>query len=119
MYRAGVNGLRTGVFAWADPETGRADNSRTSDAQILGFVLAQRATRFVPSGYQITLSSAGDFWALFAAGANAGDRVYASTVDGSVISGETDDAELTPWFVASNAAPGQCAIISTWSRITS
>ncbi len=124
---ADPDGLAVGVFGWADPETGLAANERTDPRQLLGFVLpvyngvcAIRRTHtraYVRPGYGVTLCAAGDFWARFDAGAQAGQPVYASLVDGAVISGYAAGAELTPWFVATNAGPGGLAIITTWSKV--
>ena len=47
-----------------------------------------------------------------------GNPVYASLTDGSALSGESDDSELTPWLVCSNAYPGQLAIVSTSAIFT-
>jgi hypothetical protein len=122
---AAPDGLAVGVFGWADPDTGYAANERTSAGQILGFVIpvydgawpVQRLPgrrAFVRPGFQVTLCSGGDFWAKFDAGAEVGAPVYASIVDGSAISGYAADAELTRWVVATAAAPGELAIISTY-----
>jgi hypothetical protein len=122
---ASPDGLAVGVFGWADPDTGYAANERTGDQQLLGFVLpvwegsypvfrpyGRRA--YVRPGYQVTLCSGGDFWAKFDAGAEVGAPVYASIVDGSAISGYAADAELTRWTVATPAAPGELAIITSY-----
>lgn len=125
---AAPDGLAVGVFGWADPDTGQAANERTSPGQLLGFVLpvyggaypVQRVPgrpAFIRPGYQVTLCSRGDFWACFANGASFGQPVYASLVDGSVISGYAANAELTPWVVAMDAAPGELAIISTYLQV--
>lgn len=118
------DGIAVGRFGWADRSTGYARNERTASDQLLGFVLpyvgrGQRAyvnagLVYVRPGLEVTLCSRGDFYARFIRGARAGDRVYASLVDGSVISGSADDTEITPWFVVTSSAPGQLAIISPW-----
>ncbi len=122
---ADPDGLAVGVFGWADFDTGMAANTRTAAAQRLGFVLpawgmsAIRRTwtrTYVRPGYQITLMAGGDFWARFEGGAQIGAQVYASLVDGAAVSGYAADAEATPWYVATDAAPGELAIISTWSK---
>lgn len=112
-------------FAWADPNTGLVFPSLVAGA-LLGFVQpvagfrrrlteATAAGLMIRPGYQCTLFSAGDFFARFPAGAVAGNRVYASVLDGNAFSGEADDAEPTPWFVTTSCGPGGLAIISTWS----
>lgn len=121
------DGLAVGMFAWADPESGLAFNAPPSGASLLGFVLpvwgGNRRVHIVPGrvlirpGIEVTLAAAGDFVAPFPYGAIPGQPVYASTVDGAPISGYSEAAVLTPWFVCSHAPPGGLAIISTWSKI--
>jgi hypothetical protein len=119
------DGLAVGRFGWADRSTGRAANERTNPEQLLGFVLptigggqkvyVELGLVYVRPGLEVTLCSRGDFYARFAAGAIAGQPVYASVIDGSVICGQAPNAELTPWSVVTNCGPGELAIISTWS----
>lgn len=119
------DGLYMARFGWADPNTGWAYSDRVA-GRLLGFVqpvagFRRQLTRptadgvLIRPGYPVTLFSAGDFYVQFAAGAVAGSRVYASYVDGKAISGQAASAELTPWFVNTNCAPGGLAIISTRS----
>lgn len=128
MFRAAEpDGLAVGVFGWCNPDTGYASNAKTSDASLLGFVLPtyggwQRlritpTRQFIRPGLEVTLCSAGDFYTLFPYGSLPGQPVYASIVDGTPISGYSDDAQLTPWSVVTQTAPGGLAIISTWSKI--
>ncbi len=122
---AASDGLSVGRFGWADISTGSAANARTNAEQRLGFVLpvigtwqrvyTERGQRFIRPGLAVTLCNKGDFWAKFAGGAVRGQRVYANLLDGSAISGYDADAELTGWSVVTSCAPGQLAIISTWS----
>lgn len=127
-YRAGEDGLAVARFAWADSITGFATNERTDARQLLGFVLpvfdginavrVSRGVRYIRPGLGVTMMAAGDFWVRFPHGASAGQRVYAALVDGSPISGEAPDAEPTPWWVATDANPGETAIISTTSKVS-
>lgn len=129
MFLAGEDGLAVARFAWADLDTGIASNTRTNPRQMLGFVLPyvnsvyavriSRGQRYIAPGLVVTLMRSADVWVRFAGGAVAGQSVYASLVDGAAISGEADDSELTPWFVATNAQPGALAIISTTSKVSS
>lgn len=123
---ADPDGIAVARFGYADRYTGRAANERTNAQQILGFVLPvvnswQRVyvglgrIVYVRPGLEITMCSRGDFYARFPNGAERGQPVYASLLDGSVISGQAADAELTPWSVVTSCGPGQLAIISTWS----
>lgn len=117
----GDEGVEVGVFAWVDPDTGHVENVRRSSDHPIGFVLPvanfETIPRFwgvIPPGYQITLATRGDFFTIFPNGATRGQQVYASIFDGTPISGETADAQITPWYVVTDAAPGGLAIISTW-----
>lgn len=125
---ADPDGLAVGRFGWADKSTGRAANERTNARQQLGFVLPViagwqriyplRGQIYIRPGLEVTLMAKGDFWARFPAGALSGDRVYASLIDGTVLSGQPadpDTAEPTSWYVVTSCAAGQLSIISTWS----
>jgi hypothetical protein len=116
------DGLEVGVFGWADA-SGLVSNTKLSGVQRLGLILPLMSFRpvppmwgVVPPGYQVTLATAGDFYVRFPNGAEQGQPVYASLFDGTPISGETPDADLTPWTVIARCAPGGLAIISTWSN---
>lgn len=123
FFTAGDDGLVMAHFGWADPRNGRASNLYNPDA-LLGLVQPQvGSTRrlsvdgiSIRPGYPCTLFAAGDFYARFKAGAESGSRVYASMLDGAPVSGESDDAIATPWYVVTGCPPGGLAIISTWSR---
>lgn len=120
---ADPDGVYMARFAWANVETRQAASSPQRPDDLLGFVQpypgylwrAVRDGRIIRPGYGVTLFTGGDFYAHFPAGADLGARVYASTLDGTPISGEADDAEITPWYVAVGCEPGGLAIISTWS----
>lgn len=126
FFRVGPDGLYMGRFGWADPNTGLAYSTRPAGA-FLGLVqpvagFRRQLTHIVAGGvmirpgYQCTLFKSGDFYARFDAGAQIGNPVYASVLDGKAISGEADDAELTPWIITTPCGPGGLAIISTWSN---
>ncbi len=120
---ADPDGVYMARFAWANVETRKAASQPQGADDMLGFVQPYpgrlwrivRDGRIIRPGYGVTLFTGGDFYAMFAGGAEGGARVYASALDGSPISGEADDAEPTPWTVAAGCAPGELAIISTWS----
>jgi hypothetical protein len=68
----------------------------------------------IREGLVVTLMRSGNFWLKFAGGAIYGNQVYASLAgDGAAISGPADNAELTPFYVCSQAAPGKLAKVST------
>lgn len=122
-------GTLQGRFGWGDITTRQVNNARLNASDSLGVVIPLE--RYGPTwqyydrsfnayriraGLNMTLMAQGNFWLRFAGGAYAGQPVYASLVDGSALSGETDGAELTPWFVCSNAGPGRLAMVSTYAK---
>lgn len=128
--RAGAGGIAIGRFVWIRPD-GVALNQRTSPDDVLGYVLPEfgpgvdwrrvfydevSRTWRIRQGMNVSLLASGNVWARFAGGAYVGDQVYANVLDGSAISGQSVTGELTPWFVATAATPGQIAAISTWSK---
>ena len=117
---SGTDGVTVGVFAWADAE-GKVSNKKTAGARI-GFVHREQQasiTAYLAEyGNQIiTLAVAGDFWAHFPAGAEIGQNVFAKDTDGtlkaSAAATETGHT-LTRFKVASKAAAGELAKITTW-----
>ncbi len=121
--KAGADGVTIGVFAWANATTGLVSNKQVQDG-ILGFVrrdntalisqyLAESSMR-IPAGFGITLYDGGDFWARFDGGATVGQKVFASTKDGSVVAADAAPADAvdTGFVVASNAEAGFLAKIT-------
>lgn len=122
---AGENGVTVGVFAWADKD-GQVSNRKAPGGRI-GFVhrehqasitafLAENGNTIL-QGQAMTLMSAGDFWAHFAAGATIGQNVFANDTDGTLkASGSATESghTLTKFKVASTAAAGELAKITTW-----
>lgn len=121
--KAGADGVVIGAFAWADPDTGLVSNKQVQNG-ILGFVrrdntalisqyLAESSMR-IPAGFIITLYDKGDFWARFEGEATVGQKVFASTKDGSVVAADTAPADAvdTGFVVASNAEAGFLAKIT-------
>lgn len=133
-YVAQAGGTIAGRFGWGDNSAHSVSNTRANASDQLGVVLPLisgygagvigfgRSWQFydplvrafrIRQGLPVTLMAQGNFWLRFAGGAYTGMPVYASLIDGSAISGETADAELTPWKVCSNAPPGALAMVST------
>jgi len=122
--------LAVSRFGWADLAAGTVANTRTNAAQRLGWVFPQVGTwqRIyfdkvakawkLRAGLPVTVFVQGDFWVRFPGGAVVGNPVYALSVDGTPVSGYTAAGELTPWTVVAGCAPGELAIISTWSKFT-
>jgi hypothetical protein len=127
-FRAGSNGLAVARFGWGDVDTGFTDNVRTNAAQVLAYVFPVingnsavrvcRGQRYARPGVGVTLMRTGNYVVRFPAGAVAGQPVYASSVDGTPISGVASNAEATRWQVVTDASPGGLAIISTTTQVT-
>lgn len=91
-------GVTVGVIAWANPNTGQASTYYQPNAAG-GFVHKEQQaviTTFlavsgvqIPGGDPVTVMSQGDFWGLFAAGATAGQKVYANPLNGSLSANTT------------------------------
>ena len=122
-------GVIQGRFGWGDPTTGLVTNTPVAGA-VLGVVVPLVGWRAdwgrvfydatvnayrIRAGLPVTLVNAGPFWLRFAAGAVAGQPVYASNVDGSALSGYTVGATLTQWRVSTPTSPGGLAIVSSTS----
>lgn len=114
-------GVEIGVFAWVNLDTGTVDNMRQRATDQIGIVLPVvdgRAASFleelIPPECEVRMAVKGDFYIRFPKGAVAGEVVYARMLDGTPTSGETPDAQATPWYVVTDCAPGGLAIISTW-----
>lgn len=97
-FTAGPLGVVVGRFAWANPITGRVSNAhpgvansrlgfvgRSQPVLITGWLESEGMT--VQSGLEITMFSAADVWARFAAGATFGQKVFARFTDGAAIAG--------------------------------
>lgn len=146
---AGAAGVIVSRFAWADPITGQVSNTRMANGR-LGFVLpvwgpwtriyCDAGLWILRSGQRITLAVKGDFWCRFMGGAAAGQKVYASTIDGSAVASDVEPAtwsadssvtadsdiyaadgavyQLTGWRVTVQAPPGGLTVISPWSTFS-
>lgn len=122
----GQSGIAAGRFGWANPSSGIVLNTRTTAQDQLGIVLPRRVnweaaywsggSRWLRKGFGLTVISRGAFWVRFPAGAFRGDPVYASTADGSAVSGAgTSDTELTKFVVTGGCDPGALGQISSFS----
>lgn len=114
-WKVGAAGAIVGRFAFADTVTGLVSNVNPGTGALMtstapgrvrvGFVqrdqvslitdyLGEDTLQVLP-GFGITLLSAGDVFAKFAAGAAVGSFVFASYADGSAIAGATSTAPTT------------------------
>jgi hypothetical protein len=123
---AGTGGANVGAFGWADAN-GAVTNAGSGvptgfihrDTQALITTWLGAASMNIPVGMNVTLMSAGDFWAKTATAATIGQKVFASNTDGSVKTG-TAGATIagyteTKWFVGSVAAINELVKITTWN----
>ncbi len=96
QYQVPVGGIIVGNFAWARANSSLLVPNYVTPAQI-GFVGRHNqalitqflgiATLTIPQGYPCNIYSQGDFWALFAAGATPGQRVFADPNTGAPVAG--------------------------------
>jgi hypothetical protein len=127
-YRAPPGDVILSHFVWADPYTGTVANTRTQSYQILAFlpnafgnwntIYCQNGLRYLREGYGCVPLVRGDRWARFLSGAQPGNPVYASLVDGSCIAGYALNAELTQFTCITGCCPGGLAAISTWATFS-
>lgn len=104
--QAPAGGLIVGNIAWADLTTNKVSQSYDVNG-VAGFLHREEqaiivtylgiSTYVVNGGFPVTLFSQGDFWGLFAAGAQPRQQVYADPVTGALIAGTagTPPADLS------------------------
>lgn len=98
-YVAPADGVTVGNFAWALPEGLSSTYVEGADIGFIGrnmqaviSTFLGESTMVVLEGLPVTLYSQGTFWAQFAAGANAGERVYADPSTGAPVADSTQAA---------------------------
>lgn len=70
-------------------------------------------------GLMATLMPQGNFFLKFAGGANYGDTVYASLVDGTAVSGAGQANTVpTPFMVCGNGSPGRLIVVSSCAKFS-
>jgi hypothetical protein len=99
---SGTQGANIGYFGWADANgnvlnqgTGSPTGFIHRDLQGLMFNLLSEATINIPPGFPVTLFNSGDFWVKTTTPASPGQAVFASIVDGSVITGTAGSPPAT------------------------
>lgn len=135
-YRADATGVRIGTFVFrsevpaGDDETIVVSNKAPSDTSVpLGFIqnvlqgyvgYYQSNSMMIPAGREVSPKVGGDFWAKSSTVATAGQKVFASTTDGSIATaaaGATVEGHVeTNYTVAHGAPVGDLIIISSWSK---
>ncbi|ATJ91548.1 hypothetical protein HK16_05790 [Acetobacter senegalensis] len=129
---AGDGGLVVGVFGWVQADGRSVLNKPPSGSTAApdGFVhrdLTGQITNFydessmvVPEGYMVSLYAAGDFFASASTAATRGQKIFASTTDGSISTGAAGATVAgyveTKFYAASTCAAGELVKISTWDH---
>lgn len=121
----GAAGATVGRFGWADAN-GNVTNSGTGaptgfihrEQQALITTFLAEASMVMPQGLPITLYKAGDFWVKTGTTATVGQKVFASTTDGSIqtaAAGSTVASYVeTNFYVDSAGNAGELIKIGTW-----
>lgn len=120
-----------GGFVFPVVADGVIDNTQATNVaggatEVLGFVertisyvnydLTSPGTLNVPEGAALTVAVRGDYWAVSTTAAAVGQKVLASTADGSISTGTADATHLdTGWVVKTPGAKGEPIIISNWN----
>lgn len=116
-----------GGFCWDDPDNEGAVLAKGT-GKPLGFVardvmypiydLSAESQNIVPAGYNVNVQVQGDFYVTVAAAVTKGQKVFASTEDGSVSGGATGatvaNAVETDWAFATSADADGIAIITNY-----
>lgn len=130
---AGPNGVNVGCFAWLDVN-GFVTNVNPGSGSPLGYVGRQQgealitqwlgaASMNIPSGREVTLFEAGDFWGLSSVAAPvAGQGVFAKSADGTIQTaavGSPPTGYVATKFTVANTQPAGAAIgdlfkMTTW-----
>lgn len=125
--------LPVGGFVFPVVEESVIDNTRATNVagsatEVLGFAervinyvnwnLLDDGTLTVPEGAALTVAVRGDYWAVSSTAATVGQKVLASTADGSISTGTPDATHLdTGWVVKTPGAAGEPIIISNWTPL--
>lgn len=124
---AGDDGLTCGLFAWVTTDSNgeplSCDNDGTGVPQ--GFVHRDQtglittyldgAGSTIPTGFEVTLMTEGDFWAKNETGSavSVGDQVYVAIATGKLVASGGSNVAATGWKYASAGANGELVKITT------
>lgn len=125
--------LPVGRFVFPVVSSGTIDNTQATNVagdatEVLGFVervityvnydVFSDGTLVVPEGANLTVAVRGDYWATSTTAATVGQKVLASTADGSISTGTPDGTHLdTGWVVKTPGGIGEPIIISNWGPV--
>ncbi|WP_046901576.1 hypothetical protein [Gluconobacter oxydans] len=125
---AGSGGVTVAAFAWIGTDGKTVTNVGTTapdgfvHRELQGLIanIYDEATMLIPAGYMVSLYAAGDFFAVSKTAATRGQKVFASTADGSISTGAVGatvtGAIETPFYVGSAGAAGDTIKITTWDH---
>ncbi|MCU5775116.1 hypothetical protein N5923_23340 [Erwiniaceae bacterium BAC15a-03b] len=123
---AGAGGVTIGRFAWAvngvvtNAGTGAPSGFVHRDGQAVITDWLGAASNVIQQGREITLMTAGDFWARTSTAATRGQKIFASLTTGQVQTGAAGATIAgyaeTPFSAGSVAEAGELVKISTWSK---
>lgn len=123
---AGEDGLTVGRFAWdvdgvaSNAGTGAPSGFVHRDGQASITVWLGESSMLIQPGREVTLMTAGDFWARTSTAATRGQKIFASLTTGQVqtgAAGATIAGYVETVFTAGSACDaGELVKISTWSK---
>lgn len=126
---AADEGVTVGRFAWVVGNEASNAASNAGTTAPTGFVSRRgnhavitqwlgRYSMIVPKGVNVTLHVQGEFFAKTSAAATIGQKIFASTTDGSVTTGtagtNVPGFVETNYYAATAANAGELVAISTW-----
>lgn len=130
-FRAGAAGLTVGTFGYRDgTNDSLINNKQAATGQLpIGFIRAaptsvlsygEASTQVFRAGFVVQPVVSGDFFAKSKTTATVGQKVFASTTDGTISTGAAGATVAghveTDWYVAHGAEAGDLIVISTWSK---
>lgn len=123
---AGPAGLTVGRFAWdvdgvaSNAGTGTPSGFVLRDGQASITIWLADSSMLIQPGREVTLTTAGDFWAKTSTAATRGQKVFASLTTGQVQTGAAGATVAgyaeTDFYVGSTADAGELVKITTWSK---
>lgn len=130
-FQVGTTGVGIGTFVFRSAVGSKLVTNVAPDATTtpVGFIqnlgqatilVGSNNSMTIPAGVEVSPKVAGTFWAVATTVATEGQKVFASSTDGTLSTGAagatvTGSVE-TDWYVAQGAAVGDLIIISTWSK---
>lgn len=131
-FRAEADGVYIGTFVFRDAtdSTIVTNVAPAADSAPVGFIqnvgqaiitYLQGSSMFIAGGREVSPKVGGDFWAKSTTAATVGQKVFVSTLNGTIATGAAgatiaNHVETADWYVSHGAAAGDLIIISTWSK---